>query len=247
MNSFYINLLIKPDERNHGNQYNDYTNSYFNQDYQKKLYYDSKLTGISHQIQYYQSNFEDNISKINYNLDEISIKLEEIRSKTVSLNRIKDKAIISFENSVNEKFDIIKESKLQFFSDIKQKVDSKFNSLIIEIKKNSQERKSAIETISSYVENEVPGLRFSVNKIIEVRKENDVEIKNLVKEKAEKLIPDIKKLSVERIDVMDNNALEAQRSVVRVKSLIEQEKRKREEFDEYMTNVLERTLNSISD
>ncbi len=195
----------------------------------------------------YQYNFEENINKINYSLDEINIKLDEIRSKTITLNRIKDKAIVLFENKVDEKFEEIKESKLQFFSDIKEKIDTKFNNIMLEIKKDSQERKSAVKIISNYIENDVPGVRLTMNKITEIRNEKDIEIKNLVRDNTECFIPEIKKLSLSRVNIMDNNALEAQKSVVKVKSLIELEKRKREEFDEYMTNVLEKTLNSISD
>jgi len=198
-----------------------------------------RLTEVSDQTGKKFSVVKENIAKIQK-------QIEDEKQKTESLLESKNHYIKVLENKIFERFD----QEAQIRKEIEKKlfalIEDKFNSLKIEISKESRNRFESIENLKNYLENDVPKLQGLLKFEQSEREENDNGILKKTNEEVQTVQNQIQTEKKTREET-EEAILEMLRIMItRMKSDIENERKERETTEETLLSLLEDTCNKLN-
>ena len=120
---------------------------------------------------------------INENIAQIRKKIEEKRPNSENYTQMKNNCIKSLEEKITERFNEEQEIRQEIESKFNSLIDEKFIALKIEISKESRNRYQCIENLKIYLENEFPKLQGMVKIEQGDRENNDISLnKKIIEE-----------------------------------------------------------------
>jgi len=192
-----------------------------------------------------QSNNKFNIVKDSINM--IGKQIEEENEKAQNFLQKKNNFITLLEQKIDERFKQEAQIREEIGNKLLSVIDDKFNSLKIEISKESGNRFECIENLKSYLENDVPKLNEMLNNEKIKREEGD---DSLDKKTTEEI------MQVQEVIINDKKNREQTEEailemlrvlVTKSKADIEAEREEREKTEETLIALLEDTCSKLTE
>lgn len=180
------------------------------------------------------------------NILKIQKLIQDERNKGEIYAKTKENCVKVLESKISERFDQESEIREEIERKFMGLIEDKFNSLKIEISKESRNRYQCIENLKTYLENDFPKLQGLLKIEQSDRENNDTALNDKIQEETGKLkntVVEDKKTREETEEAI----LEMLRIMItKMKGDIENERKDREVTEDTFLSILEETCNKMN-